>query len=173
MNGTPVWLCSISRPNPFRRARLPTNRWTLEQRAEAIDLLRAALGPVGNPARERVFRMQVTICLHRAATADEIAGLSCSLDEASAIDIAGGPVEILEETEPGAPSTRPCLNVRRHQFDSGDRDLWVPIDCGICEPCRARRLVNGRDVPVMHAGVQWDRMLAARAERCLWSPDER
>jgi len=158
MNGTPVWLCSISRPNPFRPARLPTNRWTAGQVAEGIDLLRAALGPAGNPARERVFRMQVTLCLHRAASADEVAALACTFDASNAIDIAGGPVEILEETEAGSPSTRPCLDMGRHHFDRGDRDLWVPVDCGACPPCRARRLVNGRDVPVMSAAEQWRRL---------------
>jgi hypothetical protein len=60
----------------------------------------------------------------------------------------------------------------RHPFDPGDRDLWLPTDCGACPPCRARRMMNGSDVPVMAAGVQWDRMAAVQQARRLWPPRE-
>ena len=108
MNGTPVWLCSISRRSTLVRDKpIATGLWTKQTIDESAALLRRLLGPVGNPARERLFRMNVTLCLHRALTAEEVAALPSYFHEDPAQDLAGGPIEILSESEPGLPSTMP------------------------------------------------------------------
>lgn len=89
----------------------------------------------------RLFRMNVTTCLHKALTDDEILAIVPGWSCGKGRDIAGGPVEILEETVKGAPSTRPCESPG-HLVISRDRpDLWVPEDCGLCDPCRARAAI--------------------------------
>lgn len=138
MQGTPVWLCSISRESLVRRGRLATSLWSPQLMRHSIDLLRRVIGPAGNPARERVFRMQITTCLHRALSDAEIAGLPDWFHAAEAIDLGGGPVEILEETERGSESTRPCHAPERIPIDPSNPLLWFPGDCGRCPPCRAR-----------------------------------
>lgn len=144
MNGTPVWLCSISRRAPGGRT-LPTPLWSPSVMAESVALLRRVVGPAGNPARERVFRMQVTLCLHRALTDAEIAGLPDWFHEADPTDLAGGPVEILEETEPGAESTKPCHDPERVPLPGARGPLlWFPADCGRCPPCEARAAIMDR-----------------------------
>ena len=106
--------------------------------AESIDLLRRVLGPAGNPARERIFRMQVTLCIHRALTAEDVAALPAYFHTDPATDLAGGPVEIIYETEEGLLSTRPCHAPERIPLDRSNPLLWIPGDCGACPPCGAR-----------------------------------
>jgi hypothetical protein len=93
---------------------------------------------VGDEARQRLFRMNVTTCLHRAATDAEVATLPESFHTSPAIGLAGGPVEVLWETVPGKPSTKPCEHPTRALVIPDRPDLWVPVDCERCEPCRAR-----------------------------------
>jgi hypothetical protein len=138
MNGTPVWLASLSRRSPITGDILATPLWSERTMQSSLALLRRVLGPAGNAARERAFRMQITACLHRALTDDEVAGLPASFHAAEPIDLAGGPVEVLYETEPGRPSTRPCVRPERRRLDDRGSLLWYPVDCGGCEPCRAR-----------------------------------
>lgn len=138
MQGTPVWLASVSHESKT------TDKFLATERAEAKALLLRVLDGVGNPKRQRFFRMCVTTCLQRAVTDEELARLPQSFHEAEAIDIAGGPVEILEETTPGLPSTRPCeapiwmdLNEMlgvRGRFPGAK----FPGPCGACGPCVAR-----------------------------------
>lgn len=136
MDGRPVWLASYSLRENGRL--VATGRYSQQQRRSAIQRLRDLLRDVGDDARTRVFRMNVTICLHKALTDEEalaiVPGWSCG----AARDIAGGPVEILEESAPGAPSTRPCVAPKRGIISRERPDLWFPIDCGQCESCRAR-----------------------------------
>lgn len=103
-------------------------------------MLRGALLRVGDTSRERLFRMNITYCLHRAATDAEVLGQDEHFRCEAPTGLAGGPIEILSETEPGAASTRPCIAPTKHHIDR-DPLLWVPIDCGACEPCRARARV--------------------------------
>jgi hypothetical protein len=146
MCGTPVWLCSISRQSPLTGGRLSTQVWSPETMKQSIALLRRVVGPAGNADRERIFRMQITTCLHRALTPDEIDRLPDWFHQAEPIDLAGGPVEILYETEPGLPSTRPCHNPTRYRIDEQNPLLWVPLDCKQCGPCIARlALQEARD----------------------------
>jgi len=142
MQGSPVWLASISRKSPITRGRLATPLWTPETMTESKELLRAFLGSAGNPARERIFRMQVTLCVHRALTGDEIDALPDWFHTDPPVDLAGGPVEILEETEEGLPTTRPCANPGHYPLDPRNPLLWFPTDCGACEPCKARQALS-------------------------------
>jgi hypothetical protein len=138
MNGTPVWLCSMSRRSTTTGDILATGLWSPETVRASTALLRRVLGPAGDASRERLFRMNVTLCLHRAISEAEDAALPASFHAAAPIDLAGGPVEVLWESEPGSASTRPCAAPGRHPLDPRNPLLWVPLDCGRCEPCRAR-----------------------------------
>lgn len=137
MQGQPVWLASVSRQRPNGRM-LYVPEWSPSQRRDAERQLRQVLEGVGNPSRERLFRMNVTLCLHRAATDAEVAAQPGSFLSEPGVGLAGGPVEVLSETEPGAPSTRPCEAPHRKAFVMGVPHAWLPVDCGRCEPCRAR-----------------------------------
>jgi hypothetical protein len=114
-------------------------RWAPAVRFEAEAGLRAALDGVGDPTRERLFRMNVTLCLHRAATDAEVAGQPDWFLTHPACGLAGGPVEVLWENTPGADSTKPCRSPRKMVLP-GVKDplLWIPQDCGRCKSCRAR-----------------------------------
>lgn len=137
MNGQPVWLASISRWREGSPVAVP--RWSEATRLEAEAALRATLEGVGDSTRERLFRMNVTLCLHRAATAVEVAGQPDWFHTHPAIGLAGGPVEVLWENTLGADSTKPCRHPRKVQFPGAkDPLLWIPQDCGQCRSCRAR-----------------------------------
>jgi hypothetical protein len=140
MDGQPVWLASISRRDR-RGALVATGRWSAPDVAAARSRLERALWGVGDESRQRLFRMNITLCLHRAPTDEEVAGLPDWWHAAPATDLAGGPIEVLWESTPGAASTRPCLAPRRGLFPGAPPDLWVPLDCGRCPPCRARAAV--------------------------------
>lgn len=138
MYGQPVWLASMSRRSPITRRLIPTGLWSGQLRTESAALLRRLLGDGGDARRERLFRMQATLCLQRAISGAEVAALPASFHEAPAIDLAGGPVEVLWESEVGAPSTQPCANPGHGVMDPREPLLWVPIDCGSCASCVAR-----------------------------------
>lgn len=106
---------------------------------EAERKLREMVAGVGNTTRERLFRMNVTLCLHRAATDDEVQSQAPWFLTARGNGLAGGPVQVLSETEPGSPSTRPCHNPKRHIIDGRNDHGWIPVDCGSCVPCLARQ----------------------------------
>lgn len=139
MDGEPVWLASLSRWN--RDGSLATSRWGPAQIDSGTNALRKMLGECGDPSKERVFRMQLTLCIHRAANAAEKAALPEWFWSDPGIGIAGGPIEVLWESVPGKPSTRPCENAGRTWIDR-EREIWLPVDCGKCEPCHARALIG-------------------------------
>ena len=141
MNGQPVWLASISRWKPNGEP-LVVPRWSPEMRLDAETRLRAALSGVGDTARERLFRMNVTLCLHRAATAHEVAQQPEWFHSHPACGLAGGPVEVLWENTLGAASTKPCRNPLKRMLGKSDPLLWLPVDCGRCESCRARAQIQ-------------------------------
>jgi len=82
--------------------------------------------------------MNVTVCMHRAVSDEELVQLPDWFHEAQATDLAGGPVEILFETEDSGPSTKPCHNPEKIPIDRTNPLLWFPGDCRQCEPCLAR-----------------------------------
>lgn len=138
MDGVPVYLASLSRRSALTGRPIATGLWMAETRERSADILRDVVGPLGDPGRERLFRMNVTLCLHRALTDAEVAALPPSFRDAPPLDVAGGPIEVLRETVPGRPSTRPCERPSRESLYPGNAQLWVPIDCGACPPCLAR-----------------------------------
>jgi len=146
MDGQPVWLASLSRRRPNGRF-VYVPDWSGPQRRDAERLLRTVLFGVGDPTRERLFRMNVTLCLHRAATDAEVAAQPAWFLEAPGCGLAGGPVEVLAESVPGALSTKPCERPIREPFDRHPHG-WLPVGCGECGPCRARdeaaRAAGGR-----------------------------
>jgi hypothetical protein len=143
MKGQPVWLASISRRSALHPSKaISTQLWPKQARDEAEAHLLRLLGPAGNPARERLFRMQVTMCLHRALTDEEVDAAGSALRTDPPTDLAGGPVEILRETEDGLETTKPCHHPIRQVLDRRAPLLWLPYDCGTCPPCQARSAVQ-------------------------------
>lgn len=105
---------------------------------EAERQLREIVEGVGNTHRERLFRMNITLCLHRAATDEEVAAQPEWFRTAPGNGLAGGPVAVLSETEIGSDSTRPCHNPKRFVIDPSSPHGWIPQDCGKCPSCLAR-----------------------------------
>lgn len=144
MNGRPVWLASGSLRDFFGRI-IPSARWTDSDRVMLESTLLDVLEGVGDPSRERFFRMPVTACIHRQLTAAEEAGLRTEWHQQPAVHMAGGPMEILRETVAGAASTKPCANPGRREFPGNrDVDLFLLQDCGACDPCVARSAIEVR-----------------------------
>ena len=142
MNGRPVWLASISRRRPSGTT-LYVPEWSPAQLREAEKLLLRTLLGVGDPNQERLFRMNITLCLHRAASAWDLSHVPAWFYAAPGTGLAGGPVAILRETVPGRASTKPCLAPIRDPLPGPigiplSPHAWVPKDCGRCEPCRSR-----------------------------------
>jgi hypothetical protein len=137
MNGQPVWLASISRiRNNGTRFYVP--EWSESQLRDAERRLRLVVDGVGDVTKERLFRMNVTLCLHRAATDAEVAAQPDWFLKAPGCGLAGGPVQVLSETIAGSLSTKPCEAPRKQVIDRYSVHGWIPVDCGACEPCRAR-----------------------------------
>jgi len=136
MQGQPVWLCSVSHYD--KTGLLTTGTWSKDDFALAERLAHSALAGVGNPARERGFRMNITFCIHRAINAEEETALPTCWSGAEGA-LAGGPVEVLwSRGIPHCVAAMPCVNPGRMIIDERRPDLWVPTDCGECEPCRGR-----------------------------------
>lgn len=141
MEGRPVWLASISRRTPAGRI-IGVDDWAPPVRDRARRALEEMLSGIGDESAQRLYRMNVTMCMHRRVTDEEEAALPLSFCDLPALDIAGGPVEILWENVSQRPSTRPCESPRHDVVLPGRPDLWFPGDCGECEPCGARALIT-------------------------------
>jgi len=139
MAGRPVWLASMSLRN--KKGIVATGKWSRHRIKEGEALLRSLLRDVGDSARMRLFRMNVTLCLHKALSDEDIATLPADFIAAKPIDLAGGPIEILWETMKGSESTRPCHAPKHGIFDRRREDLWIPLPCGSCPPCQARAAI--------------------------------
>jgi hypothetical protein len=139
-----VWLASYSRRS-YRvlggRAGShikATGTWKPEDFEEGYRRLCDALRGVGRPDMERLFRMNVTLCLHRVATDEEVEGLRGFWDKVEP-GLAGGPVEVLwSKGLPLSESCKPCHHPKHQQVVASRPDLWVPQDCRQCPPCLAR-----------------------------------
>jgi hypothetical protein len=143
MDGWPVWLASVSRRSIVTDRLVPTGKWTPGQYREGMAILEKALHRAGDASRQRIFRMNITLCLHRALTVEEVGALpgSCPVRP---VNLAGGPIEVLWETVPGSDSTKPCHNPTREPLPGEPpiTDLWLPIDCQTCPPCLARKRIE-------------------------------
>ena len=136
MAGQPVWLCSVSY-HP-KGGTLGTARWSQADFALAERLAHAALRGVGNQDCERAFRMNITFCIHRAVSEQELALLPVDW-ECSSGSLAGGPVAVLwSRGIEHRASAMPCENPWHLVIDVNRSDLWIPEDCGKCGPCVAR-----------------------------------
>ena len=136
MDGQPVWLCSVSFA-PKGRIKA-TGEWSADELALASRLAQSALSGVGDPARQRAFRMNVTYCVHRAVAGEEKSRLPAEWACAPG-GLAGGPVEVLwSRGIEHRPAAMPCREPGRLVLDRSRPDLWVPEDCGRCPPCLAR-----------------------------------
>lgn len=141
MEGRPVWLASIS--VWWQGAVVPTGIWTPDTpaREAALSILRdELLDGVGDPSRERLFRMNVTLCMHRGLSEQE----EEKIGPGEAVHLAGGPVELLwEHGVTASPAAMPCENPGRIPLpNSIEHGLWIPEDCGKCEPCKARAAIE-------------------------------
>lgn len=138
-----MWLASLSKHDQRGRI-IGTGDWCWRTRElrEAEQELRRALEGVGDPSMERLFRMNITLCLHRAVSAEEAARLPAEWDEAPG-GLAGGPIEVLwQHGVPDLPQTKPCEAPTREVIDASRPDLWLPGDCGICAPCLGRAAIR-------------------------------
>lgn len=142
MTGSPVWLASLSRMNPITHEPIATGNWTPQTVQESRDVLMRFLGPVGNEYRQRLFRFNATLCLQRALTGEEVQRLPSYFFAEPAVDLAGGPIEVLWETEPGALTTQPCERPDHGPTAMRNPQLWIPLDCGDCPPCKARASID-------------------------------
>src|SRR5262245_37898311 len=140
MDGDPVYLASLSRWSVLTNNTVLVPNWPKPWLKEGIDILRSTIGPLGDKKRERVFRMNLTLCLHRALRPEEVARLPASFWALPQGGLAGGPVEILWENVKGALSTQPCQRPHKRIIPQHAHDLngWIPIDCGRCPSCLAR-----------------------------------
>jgi hypothetical protein len=140
MNGRPVWLASLSRRDADNEI-IGTGKWSKRERKRLTQYLRSdVLGALGDPTCERVFRMNITLCVHRLCTPAEAAWAMQRWEGTSHRDLAGQPVEILEEVGcVSDPSTHPCADPGHLVIVPERPDLWVPQDCGKCETCLARK----------------------------------
>lgn len=139
MSGWPVWLASGSLRND-RGDLVLTGEMRGRERVMVTDALLELLHGIGDPEHERCFRMNATICIHRALSSDEEATLSAEWCALPAIHLAGGPVELLwSRGVQDTPSVRPCKSPGKRWLD---RRTWVPVDCGRCAPCRARLAIE-------------------------------
>lgn len=136
-----MWLASISLRDRFGKI-IPTENWDDRMRATMESLLDRLLEGVGDPLRERQIRMCITMCRHRAITQREFERLPQWWHDAPAVDLAGGPLEVMwHKGIPETLSTQPCVNPTKEPFGGG---LYLPVDCGECPSCRAREACSPR-----------------------------
>lgn len=138
MHGRPVWLASLSVRDTQGRIMRALD-WPRDKLNMAEELLAQALDGVGDSESERVFRMCITLCYHRALTDEEAAGLPQWWKDAPPSRLAGGPVEVLRaKGRPGLPSTAPCAKPTKELVSLEAPYPWIPRDCGHCPSCLAR-----------------------------------
>lgn len=146
MQGRPVWLASVSKRNMKLNQLIPNTRWLSWMKKNAKRALWQTLRGVGNPEIGwRMFRMNITYCLHVAVSDAELEVLGPQWMDKPGGALAGGPIEILDFGNcPTNPSVMPCENPTREPLPKApgqvhsDQDMWFPIDCGKCDPCLDR-----------------------------------
>jgi hypothetical protein len=139
--GEPVWLASAAVKDRKTGRTIAVPRWTMEQNQHARAFLEEVLEGVGDPNRYRLFRMNITLCYHRALSPDERAKLPGNWDELPG-GCAGGPVAVLQSKGvTNRAAAMPCQKPGRDLLDPTRPDLWRPADCGECPPCLARQKV--------------------------------
>ena len=88
--------------------------------------------------------MCATMCRHRALTREEALSLPADWWTEPAVDLAGGPVEVLwEHGTKHTLSTQPCYTPEWVPIDDSGT-LKFPADCGECPTCQARKAIVSR-----------------------------
>ena len=149
MNGRPVWLASVSKRDK-RGALVPNTRWHSPEKTKAVALLQRLTFKVGDVFLGwRLFRMNITYCLHVALADVEVKRLPPTWAKfGGPTALAGGPVEILDSGNTAArESVKPCHHPTKQTIPgqpifNPDPDLWLPIDCGTCPPCIDRLAIE-------------------------------
>ena len=137
-----MWLASYSRQN--RYGFIATGTWPEGRIQRGSDMLTRALAGVGDATKERLFRMNITLCLHRAARPEEVAELPEAWQKACT-GMAGGPVALIwSHGIPVVDSCKPCENPEHLVLYPEREDLWIPVDCKRCPPCVARAKIENR-----------------------------
>lgn len=133
-------LAGADRGQKLDRRPIPTADYNNNDRTKAERFLDQLLRGVGDQKWARFFRMNLTYCLHRGLSDEEIASLPELWHMQQARHIAGGPVEVFwsRGVAPGAISAEPCENPRKEYMTP---EIWLPIDCGECPSCLARKFV--------------------------------
>jgi len=95
----------------------------------------------------RLFRMNVTYCLHQAVNEAETELITVQWQDQPGGALAGGPVEVLDSCGvEDQPSVLPCENpIKIPLFEltgvpDSHPDCWFPEDCGKCAPCQGRAM---------------------------------
>lgn len=133
-----MWLASVS----VRRRSdeiVSTDRWATRDcgtKRAAEKLLDDVLHGVGNPDKERQFRMSATLCRHRALTTAEFECLPKWWHDAPSLDTAGPPIEVMwTRGIPEILSTLPCRNPGKSMVD---KEIYIVVPCNQCDTCVAR-----------------------------------
>lgn len=136
LRGRPVWLGSVSR---WRRGRMIyTSKWDRKALTAAESVLLWLLDGVGDLSAERLFRMNLTLCLHRALSHGEADGLPDWWKQRPGVHVEGGPLEVLRSRGVArTPSLEPCA-APETQIISPGSPVRLAVDCGRCESCQAR-----------------------------------
>ena len=153
-----MWLVSVSKRNPKTGQIVPNTRWP----DWVKDKARKALWQVMSGAGDlnigwRLFRMNITYCLHIAVSDRELELLPVVWQDQMGTALAGGPVAVLDSGNCAtSPSVLPCEHPTREPLPlSGnqlvtDPDMWFPRDCRLCEPCldriRIEEMIGGEAV---------------------------
>jgi len=113
----------------------------MQELTQGERLLQQALKGVGDEHCYRLFRMNITLCLHRAVKPEEEAGLPKTWPAAIG-GMAGGPVRVLRARNvPNPVAGEACQQMGREIIIPSRPDLWLPSDCGECPPCQARATI--------------------------------
>lgn len=155
-----MWLASVSLRDAAGDI-VPSPLWDRHQRDRAKRTAMWLLQGAGDPAKERGFRMNVTLCVHRWVRDDELEQLPAEFFSCRGfLSLAGAPIQVMwEHGIPSSPTTQPCVNPRRVPLDDyvpeslkrrqirNGQHLWFPVDCGECFTCQARLVVEREGKP--------------------------
>jgi hypothetical protein len=140
MQGRPVWLASLSLRLRSTGLIRPAELWHKDTLKAAKEVVRRSLlKGIGDVSMERMFRMCMTLCFHRALTREEIEGLPPQFLANKPRDFAGGPLHTYYSrgVPKDLPTLVPCMKPRKTYLDMS-LENYVVNDCGECRPCMAR-----------------------------------
>lgn len=132
----------------------PAEVWDEQELRDGARLLGQSLKGVGDRRWERMFRMCATLCLHRGLSDEEIENMpgGCSLSRV----LAGGPVVVYYSrgVPEGLRSCDPCESPGKNMLTGPPNNrwpVWLPVDCGRCQPCLDRAAIEGDPMAWLNA----------------------